>query len=55
MSYQTCQLCGRSLKMRKDKRFPTHKIPREDTPVGKPLRECIGSQAYPYRNPYLPS
>lgn len=53
--YLTCQLCGRELKLRKDKRFPTHKALREATPQPLPLRECIGSMAFPYRDPGLPS
>ena len=55
VNYLTCQLCGRSLKIRKDARFPTHKAPRETTPSHLPLYECIGSRAFPYRNPALPS
>lgn len=53
--YLTCQVCGRSLKMRGDKRFPTHKVSRERTPIHLPLYECIGSRAFPYRDPRLPT
>jgi hypothetical protein len=55
VKYQTCQLCGRELKMRKDKRFPTHRVARENIPAHLPLNECMGSRAFPYRDPRLPS
>jgi hypothetical protein len=55
VTYLTCQLCGRELKMRKDKRFPTHRVARENIPAHLPLNECMGSRAFPNRDPRLPS
>lgn len=46
VTYRTCQICGRALRIRADGKFPVHRTPRELKRNGK-LPTCMGSQVYP--------